>query len=108
MVELQEEERGLCFKCGDKFSPDHKHAKKQLNMLVVEELGEGDEEEFLMCRVEKIGEDEIKEVEGPKEELELSINAMTGDFNHSTIRIHGKVKNKAYQSCWILAAVRVS
>lgn len=34
------------------------------------------------------------EVEDPTEELELFINAMTGDFNYSTIRIPGKVKSK--------------
>lgn len=84
----------MCFKCGDKLSLDYKCAKKQLIILVVEELGEGDEEEFLMCRVEKIGEDEMVEVEGSRKELELSINAMTRDFNHNTIRIHGKIENK--------------
>lgn len=32
-----------------------------------------------------------KEVE---EGIELSINAMTRDYNHNTIRIKGKIKNK--------------
>lgn len=73
-----------------------KYLKKQLNMVVVEELEleEGDDEEFFICNIEKGGTDDRGGSELPEEELELSINAITGDFNHSTIRIKERVKKR--------------
>ena len=85
-------EKGLCYRCGDKYTPDHICPKKELNFL--EEL-EGNEDEYLM--EEKDEENETGEanvMETEDETMQLSINALTGNVNCSTLRIKGRIKNR--------------
>ncbi|XP_038998743.1 uncharacterized protein LOC120124050 [Hibiscus syriacus] len=57
-------ENNLCFKCGEKFAPGH-----QCKELTEGENGEGNDV--------------------AKEALEISINAITGNVGHTTLRIQG-------------------
>lgn len=64
-------------------------------MVLVEDLLEDDGEEYLMYVSER-ERTEVSEERGEEEEegMELAINAMTGDFNHSTIQMKGNIKNR--------------
>ncbi|KAL4363523.1 hypothetical protein GQ457_04G038370 [Hibiscus cannabinus] len=82
----------LCFKCGEKFLPGHQCKTRQLNLMVqTDELEEG---------LEEMGEEEpqmemgVNGKETEESNLEISINALTGNVGHSTIRIQGTIKGK--------------
>lgn len=66
----------MCCKCGEKYSPEHRCTRKQLNMVLVEELSEEDGEEYLMYVKENEGIDGDKEEQVVEERMELSINPM--------------------------------
>ncbi|GMI86644.1 hypothetical protein HRI_002333700 [Hibiscus trionum] len=80
----------LCFKCGDKFSPGHQCKVKQLNVME-EEDDQGEED-----AVQEACEGTCQEITGmnTEGELEISINALTGNIGHSTLRIQGTIKGK--------------
>lgn len=61
---------------GEKYSPEHRCTRKQLNMVLVEELSEEDGEEYLMYVKENEGIDGDKEEQVVEERMELSINPM--------------------------------
>ncbi|KAL4339801.1 hypothetical protein GQ457_08G022490 [Hibiscus cannabinus] len=79
----------LCFKCGEKFAPGHQCKQKHLNMM--EKL------DPLMEMVDQeLNEQPSDATEGvPTEQLEISINALTGCVGSSTIRIPGSIKGKS-------------
>ncbi|CAA0810389.1 Uncharacterized mitochondrial protein AtMg00860, partial [Striga hermonthica] len=76
-------EKGLCFKCDEKFTPGH-HCKQAFVIHVID-----DEEP-------KIEEDWEKEVEigVPEEETEISMPAMAGTRGPRTMRIPACVKDR--------------
>ncbi|KAL4271596.1 hypothetical protein GQ457_13G023790 [Hibiscus cannabinus] len=76
----------LCFKYGNKFTPGHQCKTKQLN-LMEEDIGSGKEEN---------SEEEMQEMGEMQqdEELEISINALTGSSGYNTLRLQGLVKGK--------------
>ncbi|KAL4319829.1 hypothetical protein GQ457_18G007350 [Hibiscus cannabinus] len=78
----------LCFKCGDKFSPGHQCKIKQLNSM------EEDEQAVFLedTNLQEITEQNIDKL--VDEELEISINALTGSVGHITLRIQGTIKGK--------------
>ncbi|KAL4384039.1 hypothetical protein GQ457_15G021620 [Hibiscus cannabinus] len=79
----------LCFKCGEKFSPGHKCNAKQLNLM--EEVEQAVEHEEMA----ELGDQEVlpeKEVE--EGNLEISMNALTGNTGYSTLRIQGSIKGR--------------
>ncbi|KAL4310801.1 hypothetical protein GQ457_01G015560 [Hibiscus cannabinus] len=89
---LQEYRRAhnLCFKCGDKFQPGHQCKMKQLNSM--EEMEE-DQAGFLpevIHHSEPVLEDQLQE-----KDPEISINALTGNTGHSTLRIQGTIKGRS-------------
>ncbi|KAL4347328.1 hypothetical protein GQ457_17G018120 [Hibiscus cannabinus] len=80
----------LCFKCGDKFNPGHQCKLKQLHMMEeLEPSAETEDRDFTEIQ---------QHVDTPKEEtteqLEISINALTGCVGSSTIRIPGTIRGK--------------
>ncbi|KAL4281537.1 hypothetical protein GQ457_03G002250 [Hibiscus cannabinus] len=76
----------LCFRCGERFSPGHQCKVKQLNSM---EEGEDQAEE----EPQEEGNTETEcQVEG--DNLEISMNALTGNTGYSTLRIQGIVKGK--------------
>lgn len=77
----------MCYKCREKYSLDHKCPKKQLHIVLIEDLQEEDGEEYLMYISKKEGIEVSEETNKVEEGIEASINAMIGDYNHSTIRI---------------------
>ncbi|GMI90521.1 hypothetical protein HRI_002721400 [Hibiscus trionum] len=78
----------LCFKCGDKFIPGHQCTTKQLHSMEEEDLVEVTEEEELCKETEGTGEGIVEE------ELEISMNALTGSVGHNTLRIQGTIKGR--------------
>ncbi|XP_039069068.1 uncharacterized protein LOC120215444 [Hibiscus syriacus] len=77
---------GLCYKCGGKFSPGHQCKVKQLNSM--EELEDTGKLEKRNNEVVTTG---LDPVEG---ELEISINAITGQTCYNTLRIQGHISRK--------------
>ena len=82
--------KNLCFWCDDKFTPGHQCKKKQLHMIVVQELPEEDLE--LMQDNFSWPRDDPTTMTTPN----ISLNAMGGveDRAHQTMRIMGKYKKK--------------
>ncbi|KAL4351905.1 hypothetical protein GQ457_06G037700 [Hibiscus cannabinus] len=78
----------LCFKCGDKFSPGHQCKIKQLNSMEDDEQAVFPEDTNLQEITEQNMDKSVDE------ELEISINALTGSVGHSTLRIQGTIKGK--------------
>ncbi|KAA0055700.1 Ty3/gypsy retrotransposon protein [Cucumis melo var. makuwa] len=87
-------EKGLCFRCGEKYFAGHRcksKEHKELRMLVVKEGGEEleiVEEEFFDA------ETEMKPAEVPNVEnlnIELSLNSVVGLNNPGTMKVKGKV-----------------
>ncbi|KAL4326420.1 hypothetical protein GQ457_11G000050 [Hibiscus cannabinus] len=76
----------LCFKCGDKFNPEHQCKLKKLNLM---------EEELPSTEMDQVKEKEEEVVmETPDGELEISINALTRSVVHNTLQIQGTIKGK--------------
>ncbi|XP_042976318.1 uncharacterized protein LOC122307482 [Carya illinoinensis] len=82
--------KGLCFKCGDKWGPDHK-CKAAQALFMFEDESSDDESEG--SQEEPSQEEETKETEsgGTLEEAELSLNAMVGISKPTSMSIVGKV-----------------
>ncbi|CAL5348860.1 unnamed protein product [Camellia sinensis] len=77
--------KGLCFKCNEKYTRGHICKKKQLYALEVEQE---DQEQ-----VEDEGAD-VEEDQVPEEELQISLNALSGSVSYRTMRVKGNVKKK--------------
>ncbi|KAE8690574.1 hypothetical protein F3Y22_tig00110894pilonHSYRG00006 [Hibiscus syriacus] len=75
----------LCFKCGGKFAPGHQCKDRQLNCM--EETEESAEQELIDGEPEEVEET-------TNEALEISINAITGNVGHTTLRIQGSIRGK--------------
>ncbi|KAL4303244.1 hypothetical protein GQ457_10G021490 [Hibiscus cannabinus] len=79
----------LCFKCGEKFSPTHQCKLKQFHMM------EESEEVFEDSNGEDANQTMPQSdytIDTAEESLEISMNALTGNAGHSTIRIQGSLK----------------
>ncbi|XP_022848903.1 uncharacterized protein LOC111371244 [Olea europaea var. sylvestris] len=82
-VELQlKRERGLCYRCDEKFQPGHKCRNKELHVLVVQ--GEEEGEELGNVQVDE-GETEVGEV------VELSINSVVGLNAPKSMKLKGTI-----------------
>ncbi|XP_042969094.1 uncharacterized protein LOC122301779 [Carya illinoinensis] len=85
--EVQERiKKGLCFKCGDKWSPGHK-CKAAQALFMFEDESSDDESES--SQEEPSQEEETEETEsgGTPEEAELSLNAMAGISKPTSMRL---------------------
>ncbi|KAL4309278.1 hypothetical protein GQ457_01G012100 [Hibiscus cannabinus] len=78
----------LCFRCGEKFTPGHQCKIKQLNFM------EEDEQLAVKDEMTESAELEAELERSGEEELEISMNALTGNVGHSTLRIQGSIKGR--------------
>lgn len=76
-------EQGLCYNCNEKYKPGHLCKSQHLYMLIV------DPED--PPTVPPIAEEEIELIES---DMEIFINALTGQTGINTIRILGTIKKK--------------
>ncbi|KAA0060520.1 snRNA-activating protein complex subunit 4 [Cucumis melo var. makuwa] len=87
-------EKGLCFRCGEKYFAGHRcksKEHKELRMLVVKEGGEEletVEEEFFGAETE-MKQAEVQNVENLN--IELSINSVVGLTNPGTMKVKGRI-----------------
>ena len=85
--ELQSrKEKGLCFKCDEKFSPGHR-CKKELRVLLMHE-GKEEDNQFDGRAIEEPSLVELKDV------VELSLNSVVGLTTPGTMKIKGTIRSK--------------
>ena len=76
-VEIQlRREKGLCYRCDEKFSLGHRYKRRELNVMVVQ--GESDLEE-------EIEEEPVQAKAIPS--VEISLNYVVGLTNPKTLRV---------------------
>ena len=80
-------EKGLCFKCDEKFSPGHR-CKKELRVLLVHEDEEEKDNQFDGKATEEPALIELKDA------VELSLNFMVGLTTPGTMKIKGRSGQK--------------
>ena len=80
-------EKGLCFKCDEKFSPGH-HCKKELRVLLVHEDEEEEDNQFDDRATEEPSLIELKDA------VELSPNSMVGLTMSGIMKIKGMIGSK--------------
>ncbi|RVX15868.1 Retrovirus-related Pol polyprotein from transposon 297 [Vitis vinifera] len=80
-------EKGLCFKCEEKFSPGHR-CKKQLRVLLVHEDEDKDDNQFDGRATEEPALIELKDA------VELSLNSVVGLTTPGTMKIKGTIRSK--------------
>ena len=86
--ELQaRKEKGLCFKCDEKFSPGHR-CKKELRVLLVHEDEDEEDNQFDSRATEEPSLIELKDA------MELSLNSMVGLTTPETMKIKGMIGSK--------------
>ncbi|KAL4325963.1 hypothetical protein GQ457_11G022560 [Hibiscus cannabinus] len=78
----------LCYKCGERFAPGHQYKNRQLNSM--EDMEQTETKEGTTDN-----EEDSYQLDKPmEEELEISINALTGNVGHSTLRLLGTIKGR--------------
>ena len=80
-------EKGLCFKCDEKFSLGH-HCKKELRVLLVHEDEEEEDNQFDDRATEEPSLIELKDI------VELSLNSVVGLTTSGTMKIKGTIRSK--------------
>ena len=89
-------EKGLCFRCNEKYSADHKCKMKELRelrMFVV--AGENEEYEIIEEKEPAVKELTSLEVkESNQTVIELSINSVVGLNDPDTMKVKGRINNK--------------
>ncbi|KAL0536565.1 hypothetical protein IC582_025514 [Cucumis melo] len=89
-------EKGLCFRCNEKYSADHKCKMKELRelrMFVVT----GENEEYEIIEEKETAEKQLATLEVIDENqnfAELSINSVVGLNDPGTMKVRGKLLNK--------------
>lgn len=84
---LNKKAKGLCFRCDDKFSPEHRCRDRTLQVLTV-------------CDDEEDGDKEETEVETLEDEhlhldtAEMSLNSVVGFTPNHTMKIKGKIGDR--------------
>ncbi|KAE8675396.1 C2H2 and C2HC zinc fingers superfamily protein, putative isoform 1 [Hibiscus syriacus] len=78
-------QNNLCFKCGEKYLPGHQCKTRQLNMIT-------EEVDPSLLEVCPTDAEQIQQQE--EENLEISMNAITGCIGHNTLRIQGTIQGK--------------
>ncbi|KAE8650876.1 hypothetical protein Csa_002497, partial [Cucumis sativus] len=83
-------EKGWCFRCDKKFSPEHRCKRRELNIIVVQE-GEdlSEETDQVGEEIETNGNDEIN-----TEIANLSLNSLVGLNSSKTIKIKGEIRGR--------------
>ncbi|KAE8654131.1 Thioredoxin superfamily protein [Hibiscus syriacus] len=78
-------QNSICFKCGEKYIPGHQCKTRQLNMIT---------EEIETSLLEVCPTDAEQNQQQEEENLEISMNAITGCIGHNTLRIQGTIQGK--------------
>lgn len=79
--------KGLCFKCNERYTKGHVCKKKQLYVMEGEEDGEEDDQLPVLEEDKREDEEQVS-----REELQISLNALTGTISYRTMRVRGNVK----------------
>lgn len=95
-------EKGLCYNCDDKFTIEHKCKNKELHLLVIREIEEGEaRQEAMWCELsfdhEEIdGEMNAREDKdsGPGQSVESSINFIVSLTTPGTMKLKGMLRQK--------------
>jgi hypothetical protein len=86
--------KGLCFKCGEKWGPQHK-CPPTISLHAMEELWkcvtEGEELVFTSVEEDTNIDDEL---------MAISVQALTGTKGSKTIRLRGHLQEEKYL-CWL-------
>ena len=80
-------EKGLCFKCDEKFSTGHRY-KKELRVLLVREDEEEEDNQYDGRATEEPSLVELKDA------VELSLNSVVGLTTSGTMNIKGTIRSK--------------
>lgn len=80
----RKQEKGLCFRCDEKFTPSHRCKNKQLNVF---SISEEVEDEFEPSESDMLSEEERNE-----DAMTLSLNAMVGITDAKSMRLKGIVQ----------------
>ena len=75
--------QGLCFRCGDKYTPGHQCRRQLLLLEGEEEAGEVEEEEV------------SQKEEGGEEKMEISLHALRGVVTSKIIKVEGRVSDSS-------------
>ena len=87
-VELQDRSRkGLCFKCGDKWGPEHKCKFQNYQLLLVREDGDMSEEES-----EEFSEKEELQLDAKC--LQLSLSSLKGLTSNKSLKVWGEIQGR--------------
>lgn len=78
--------KGLCFKCNERYTRGHICKKRQIYVM------EGEDDRSPSPEEEK--EEESEDHQLPSEELQISLNALTGSISYRPMRVRGNVKKK--------------
>ena len=86
--EMEEKKtKGLCFKCNKRYTKGHVCKTKQLYVMEGGEDGEEDDQLPVLDEDKREDEDQLS-----GEELQISLNALTGTLSYRTLRGRGNVK----------------
>ncbi|KAF3615921.1 hypothetical protein FXO38_34835 [Capsicum annuum] len=94
--------KGLCYRCGDKYFPSYQCMPKQINAITAIKEGQGLEE------YEEMMEEVMVQGEGTMPELQeefimdeaISLNALLGTKVPNTIKLSGESKKNKLTICW--------
>lgn len=81
-------EKGLCFKCEEKYTVRHRCKAKELRAMAVQE--NGDELEILE-EGDKVDDKNAKSAEEMDDAVKLSLNSVVGFTGLGTIKMKGKI-----------------
>jgi len=81
----------LCFKCVERWGPDHVCKLKRYQIHILEDLKATKSEEGLIWQQENQGENEL---ELEKLELQLSSYSYWGLITHKTFKVKGKIQDR--------------
>ena len=81
-------EKGLCFRCDEKFSLGHRCKRRELNIIAIQEG------EDLSGEIDKVAEETEDENEQINTEIaNLSLHSLVGFSSPKTIKIKGEIRN---------------
>ena len=83
--------KGLCFKCGERWGPDHVCKLKHYQIYILEDSEATESEESLIRQQENQGENEL---ELEKLKLQLSSYSYWGLTTHKTFKVKGKIQDR--------------
>lgn len=81
-------DKGLCYNCDELYKPGHRCIERVVNMIMTE----GEEAACFQSIIEAQDEEISQQVQ--MEEIQMSINVITGEGGLTTMRLYGEVDNK--------------